>query len=54
MCFQDWKLVSVPHLARIPKFLLGEGMDRADSGVSVALIFVLFRDSFEVILPFFW
>ena len=30
------------------------GLDRADGRRFVALIFVLFRDSFKVILPFFW
>ena len=41
----------LPLLIRIPRFLLGEvpghGLDRADSRGSVALIFVLFRGSFE-------
>jgi len=48
----------LPPLTCIPRFLLGEvprlGLDRADSRGSVALIFVLFRDSFKGILPFFW
>jgi len=47
----------LPPLTRIPGFLLGEdprlSLDRADTKGSVALIFVLFRDSFKVILPFF-
>jgi len=41
----------LPPLTRIPRFLLGEvpghGLDRADSRGFVALIFVLFRGSFE-------
>jgi len=48
----------LPPLTRIPRSLLGEiprlGLDRADGGRFVALIFVLFRDSFKTILPFFW
>ena len=57
----------VPHIwhatraslpSHIPRFLLGEvprlGRDRANSKGSVALIFVLFRDSFKVTLPFSW
>ena len=38
-------------LTRIPRFLLGEvprlGLDRAESRGFIALIFLLFRDSFE-------
>ena len=48
----------LPPLTRIPRSLLGEitclGMDRAYGRRFVALIFVLFRDSFKAILPFFW
>ena len=47
-----------PSPTRIPRFLLEEvpglGLDRADSRGPVALIFVLFGDSFKVLLPFFW
>jgi len=48
----------LPPLTRIPRSLLGEiprlGLDRADGRRFVALIFVLFRDIFKAILPFFW
>jgi len=48
----------LPPLTRIPRSLLGDiprlGLDRAYGRRFVALIFVLFRDSFKAILPFFW
>ena len=43
--------IHLPPLTRIPRFLLGEvprlGLDRAESEGFIALIFLLFRDSFE-------